>query len=112
MKRPRFPDRNAFVPIVMPLVRASQRKFGFVSQKKSIQLAKFVFRTGGWMWNRFHWVHALEFAMMAEDLDPVHFPHWAEHLDETATARCPVCDGFMQPPVDGWFAVATADRDS
>jgi hypothetical protein len=110
VRRPRWPDRTTFAPVVLPLVAGIQRRLGFVSQKESIRLAKVVFRAGGWLWNRFHWVHALEFAMMAEDLDPVHFPHWAEHLDETATALCPVCDGWTQPPLDGWFAVATTDR--
>ena len=110
MRRPHWPDRTAFAPFVMSLVRVSQRRFGFVSQAESIQLAKFVFRAGGWIWSKFHWSWSLEFAMMAEDLDPVHFPHWAEILVE-ATARCPACGGLMQPPVDGWFAVASTQRE-
>lgn len=110
MRRPHWPDRTTFTPVIMPLVRASQRRFGYATQADSIRAAKFVYRVGGWFWRSFHSVHGLEFAMMAEDLDPIHFPHWAETLND-ATAICPVCGGWTQPPLDGWFAVATTERE-
>ena len=107
--RLRWPDRSFFAPAIMPLIHASQRKFGFASQQDMIRAAKAVYAVGGWLWSVFRWSRALEFAMMAEDLDPVHFPHWAEVPDE-GTVRCPVCGGQTQPPLDGWHAVPVSDR--
>jgi hypothetical protein len=107
--RLRWPDRSFFAPAIMPLVEASQRKFGHPDLQTTIKTAKFVYAIGGWVWSTFHFAWALEFAMMAEDLDPVHFPHWGE-LPEEGMVRCPVCGGRTQPPIDGWHAVPTAGR--
>lgn len=107
--RVRWPGRSFFRPVLMPVIEASQCKFGYPTLHESIRLAKIVYAIGGWVWSVSHFDWALEFAMHAEDLDPVHFPHWAAVPDE-GTVRCPVCGGWTQPPADGWHAVPNAGR--
>jgi len=105
----RWPDRSFFAPVIMPLVDASHRRFGYPDVQATIKTAKMIYAIGGWLWSTFRWARGLEIAMMAEDLDPVHFPHWGE-VPETGTVRCPVCGGQTQPPLDGWHAVPTSGR--